>query len=223
MSIVTDTLRQLEKAAKDNSQVLVGYSGGKDSRAVMDLCSRTFETVVGFHMYFVPGLKVIREQIDYAKERWKVPMMFFPHWGFFKAYTSGLYCDPGHVFDDVGDYSLPHIHAAAAKEAGIKLIAHGGKKRDGLWRKWALNHHKNQPYEMLYPIVEWTKYDVLAYLKAQNIPIPDSASPIAGGIGLDTATLLWLHDHHLEDFEKIEVYFPYIRAVVCRREWYGVQ
>jgi hypothetical protein len=222
MSILNATIRTLEEASRKSPQILVAYSGGKDSLAVMELCAKTFETVIAFHMYFVPGLKVVEEPLQYARERWGVEVMYYPHWAFFKSFKSGLYCDPGRYFDDIPDYNLAQIHAQAAVDTGIQLIAHGGKKADGLWRKWALLHHQNKPYEVIYPVVEWTKYDVFAYLKAQGIPIPDSAGKRANGIGLDTPTLLWLHDEHPEDFATLETYFPYIRAVVYRREWYGI-
>jgi 3'-phosphoadenosine 5'-phosphosulfate sulfotransferase (PAPS reductase)/FAD synthetase len=79
------------------------------------------------------------------------------------------------------------------------------------------------PFDTVAPICGWNKYDVLAYLKAQQIPIPEAqAGKNTTGIDLSTPSLLWMYDHHRDDFERICEVFPFAGAVVKRREGYGV-
>jgi hypothetical protein len=72
------------------------------------------------------------------------------------------------------------------------------------------------------PIAKWHKYDVLAYLKTQGIEPPPSSGKSATGVDLSVPSLLWLHDTFPEDFERLCRMFPYARAVVARRDFYGI-
>jgi hypothetical protein len=66
---------------------------------------------------------------------------------------------------------------------------------------------------------------VYAYLKARNIPVPQESIDMGAkgaGVDLHPDSLLWIYDNHPDDFRKIERVYPYVRAAVYRREWYGI-
>ena len=223
-NVFTETLNLLKDKARQHPSVLISFSGGKDSLAVLDLCRKSFRHVAAFYMYLVPGLRHIEERIAWARERYNIEILSYPHWVMFKCLRNGIYCPNHHQFDDT-DFKLTDIYEAATQETGIKLIAHGGKDSDGLWRRRLFANTKDSERwkNIFYPIKGWSKYDVLAYLQAQKIPIPqESVEQRAAGMDLATGTLLWLHDTYPDDFDRIEKVFPYVRAVVKRREWYGV-
>lgn len=221
MSIWNDTLDVLNERAKVHDSCLVAYSGGKDSLAVMDLCCKTFKRVVGFYMFLVPGLACIEQQLDYARKRWGVQINHYPHWLLFRCLKHGVYCDESYTKDDMPEFSLHDIYSLAKSEAGIPVLATGAKSADSLWRRRFFNATKGWD-GMLYPIKDWNKFDVIAYLKANDIPIPDSSSGNATGVDLSTPSLLLLHDKHPEDFKKLLHWFPFAEAVVWRRTFYGV-
>jgi hypothetical protein len=54
-----------------------------------------------------------------------------------------------------------------------------------------------------------------------KIPLPDSASGQKSGIGLAYREILWLHDEHPRDYQKLIKVFPLAEAVVWRRTFYG--
>jgi hypothetical protein len=64
---------------------------------------------------------------------------------------------------------------------------------------------------------------VLAYLKINGIPVPDSSGGQATGVDLSTPSILWLYDNHPEDFQKLLQYFPLAEAAIKRRDEYGVK
>jgi len=226
---VTDTLRQLEAAAVRSSSVLVSFSGGKDSLAVLDLCTRTFERVEAFFMYFVPGQRYIEARLRAATERWGVRIHQVPHW----ALPAQLYGDslkelpPAYTFPDKDNalefegIGIIEVWADVMAEFGIPLVATGGRKSDGVWRKRQMSTTACD--DVIHPIREWSKFDVLSYLGARKIPVPaaGSARGEAGGQDLSTKHLLWLHDTHPEDFADLCRMFPFAGAVVRRREWFG--
>jgi 3'-phosphoadenosine 5'-phosphosulfate sulfotransferase (PAPS reductase)/FAD synthetase len=102
------------------------------------------------------------------------------------------------------------------------LIVTGAKEADSLWRRQ--KYFKFMTDEnMHFPLRKWRKDDVLAYLDMHKIELPKAPKSGSTGIDLSTVSLLWLYDHYKDDFEKIERWFPYVGAVVKRREWYGVK
>ena len=219
MNALQSTLDVLGEARAKTDSVLVSYSAGKDSMICLDLCMRTFKRVECFFMYFIEGLRHIEEKFEETRKRY--PGLIIrqqPHHVVIGYMKGGMYCD---AVEDLPDWSLADCHAQARRESGIDLIVHGAKKTDSLWRKRHLSVAGNRD-GVLYPIEEWNKLDVLAYLAARGIPLPSSAGTVSSGVGLSTPSLLWLHDNHPDDFAKIEAVFPYVNACVYRRRWYGV-
>jgi phosphoadenosine phosphosulfate reductase len=221
MNKLQETLAILEQAAKKSPSIIVAFSGGKDSLVVLDMCVRTFERVECFFMYLVPGLRVIEEQLRYAEERWKVKVHQYPHWVLGKLIKNGEFCPSHYRHDDLPDYKLHDIYALVMADLGIPLIATGAKRADSLWRRRMLKSWGDRA-DCIYPCIGWSTFDVLSYLKAQKIPVPEGSGCNASGIDLTTPELLYLYDHAPDDFAKLAQVFPYAPAVLWRREWYGV-
>lgn len=173
-------------------------------------------------MYFVPGLKCVEDQMAEAKERWGVEVIYYPHWVLFKCLQGGVFCNEGLHKEDMPDFALHDIYLWAMQETGIRCLATGAKKADGMWRRRYFYLARSWEKEgVFYPVKGWMERDVLAYLAAKKIPVPVGDSRTASGVDLTANSLLWLHDHHPEDFKKLCEWFPYAEAVVWRRKFYG--
>lgn len=221
-SALHETLEILRAARKVSSSILVGYSDGKDSRAIMELCKRTFDRVEAFYMYSVPGLACIDEALVIAAHRYGLPpIRQYPHWALPKWIADGIYCNSALTFGEVPDWSLRDIYDCAMADTGIPLIASGAKRADSMWRRRMLATGGDYD-DVIYPIVGWKKVDVLGYLMSQGISIPNSSGRSATGIDFSVPSLLWLHDTYPEDFRKVCELFPYAEAVIWRRKWHGV-
>jgi phosphoadenosine phosphosulfate reductase len=213
----------LEKARSLSDSVLVAYSDGKDSRVVMDLATRYFKRVEGFYMWFVPDLEYINAGLAQAEKQWGVKIHQFPHWSSITAMKNGVYCNPWWGRDDVPDIALADIYSYAMIETGIPLILTGAKKADSGWRRRFLKNTSHWE-RIAYPLADWTKFDVLAYLRGRGIPLPDnSAGGTASGVALVPHELYWIYDNHPADFWKMAEYFPYIEALIWRRKFYGTE
>ena len=219
-----ETERILREAADESEAVLVAYSGGKDSLAVIDLCSRAFKRMEAFFMVFLPGLRCCQPLIDYAKERWGVTVREYVHPQVVVSLQKEIFCPVRDKYGEYGDLeklSIQDVYKVAAQETGIRLIANGQRRSDYMFR--ASNARKAQRTKTICPIVGWNKFDVLAYLKARNIPIPDAQKGTqTTGIDLSIPRLLWLFDNYPDDFDRISQVFPYVGAVPARREFYGL-
>lgn len=230
-SALHTTIRLLEAAAKQHDSVAVGFSGGKDSLAVLHLCATTFKRVVAFHKWTVPGLEVVEKHFRWAKERYGVETVQFPTNSVLHAMADGVWCDPvkelAFLLSSSEKVRLKASFAYALDVTGCGLLATGMKDSDGLKRRqfFANCRDGGDPFwrKVIHPIKEWNKRDVIAFLNSNNIPIPSAEKgSVTSGVGLDHGSLCWLHDEHPDDFKILLRWFPYAEAAIKRREWFGV-
>lgn len=219
--LFNETLKYINGYAEQSESVLVGFSGGKDSLVCLDLCVRAFKKVVPFFMYLVPGLDVCEVQLRAAEERYGVKVIQYPHWLLFRLLKYGIRCENNERCYRLPDLKINDIHKAVIADTGIPIVCWGAKKSDSMWRRryFSINRFDR----VFYPLKEWNKQDVLAYLRMREIPLPDGPGASASGIDLSTKPVLWLYDKHPGDYQKLKEIFPFIEAVVLRREWYGVK
>ncbi|HEY1188599.1 MAG TPA: phosphoadenosine phosphosulfate reductase family protein [Gemmata sp.] len=219
MSIFSDTIAKLREAAAEDSSCVVGFSGGKDSLVCLDLAVRSFKRVSAYHMYMIPGLVCVEAALAAARARWDVEIVQFPHWELRRSLENGVYCVSPLTRDLTQQWTMGDIYQLARAQTRSRWVLHGAKNSDSVWRRRTLAAMK-QP-DVIHPLKHWGKRDVLAYLKARDIPVPDAAKGNATGIDLKSSSLLWLHDKHPADFDKLCELFPFARAVVYRRKFYG--
>lgn len=219
MSAIDDSIATLEKARLFTDSVAVGFSGGKDSLVVLDLCQRIFPKVVPFFMYLVPDLEVTNTALREAEERFGLKIMQFPHHTLTMLLKTGYFCDPSYKYDKLPEIKMRDIYDIVKMETGCKAIVTGAKASDSAWRRRYFNLTRNWS-DMIYPIQSWNKLDVLGYLRTRGIPEPPSSGKQATGIGLDETSVLWLSDNYPEDFKKLCEVFPYAEARVQRRNFY---
>jgi 3'-phosphoadenosine 5'-phosphosulfate sulfotransferase (PAPS reductase)/FAD synthetase len=216
-----ETLKLLAEAREKSPAVLVGYSGGKDSLAVLDLCVRTFKRVECFHMYVIPGMRCVENMLDFARKRWGVKIHQYPHWVLGKWFKIGAMCNSHYALESLPEWKLTDVYNLACADTGITLIAHGAKRADSLWRRRNLSV---QNYDnVIFPVIGWNKFDITGYLTSHGIPLPPSSGRSATGIDLTTPSVLWLHDNYPDDFRMLCEVFPYAECIVYRRKFYGIQ
>lgn len=215
-------------AALKHRKILVGFSGGKESLCVLDLCvkSGAFETIVPYHLYFFRDLEPTRRAVAFAKERYNLTTILYPGKLIFEALKGNLYRPANramHEFAKLPKISSTHLRNLLSADTGIDLVATGHRKSDSLSRRrmFARMVEKSKNAD-IYPLRDWTKWDVFAYLKSNNIEIPITHGGATSGVGLYADAILWLHDAFPEDYERIRRVFPFVSGLVYRRAHYGV-
>lgn len=230
MSVYQTTFKDMEALAKRHPEILVAFSGGKDSLAVLDICCRTFPKVKAFFKYLVPGLDVLDAKFRWAQERYGIETIQFPANSAIRCKAQGVYCDADfNVMKALGDGKIP-LKASfeyAMQVTGCPVMATGMKEADGMKRRQLFANIRDGKDafwgKVVHPLRWWNKRDVITYLKAQNIPLPDAENgAVTSGVGLDHGSLCWLHDRYPEDFQKLLRWYPFAGAAIKRREWFGV-
>lgn len=215
-----ETTEQLSVLAQAHESVLVSFSGGKDSWVVLDLCAKAFKRVEAMFLFLVPGLEQCEEQLCEAESRYKIQIRREPHWILASDMARGLYCDP--LPDRTPKLKRLDLYYSVMKETGCALVVTGEKRSDALWRRMQMKEQRSSSYCM--PIADWSQDDVLAYVKHIGVKPHTAQSTTArpmGGVEMRDDFLCWCFEHYPEDFRRIEEWFPYVKAAVKRREWYG--
>lgn len=214
------TLLEAERAKSD--RILVSYSGGKDSRVILDLAVRIFPTggVTCFFLYLLPGLRCVQEGLDWATRRYGVEIIQTPHWLVSRCIKREIFCDTPRALDGMPEWTIADVREAMRRRTGIRTIVTGEKKVDSRIRS---TFGPTEP-GIIRPVLNWNKFDLLAYMKARSIPRPEQndTRSQSGGFDLSASSLLWLHENSPEDFAAVESVFRYVRAVVKRKEWHGI-
>lgn len=218
-----DTSQELTALAKKHDRALVGFSGGKDSIIVLDLAVRHFNEVVAFHMANIPSAPTLEKDLKARCAQYNVPLFFIPHWTFVEALKNGVFCDEREEILNMPWLSLRDCYDWAKGIAGADIILHGKKKADSLWAKRSILAMKDWK-DIHYPIVEWNKQDVLSYIKMRGIKLPQQNNKSnTFGYDLSSDNVCWIHDNIPEDYEAFKKWFPYVGAIVARRDFYGIK
>jgi phosphoadenosine phosphosulfate reductase len=209
--------------AQKHEACLVAFSGGKDSLVCLDLACRHFKKVLPFNLYFVPGLKCIEDNLDIARKKYRLNILYYPSFLLFNVIRRQIYCKSSiKTFESIKPLSLIDIYKAIMYDTGIEIIINGAKKSDSMWRRQKYFTYMKHSF-ISYPLVDWRKIDVMAYLKIHNLPIPVSSGHGSTGVDLSEPSIRWLHDQHHDDYLILRKWFPLVEAVIKRRNWYGAK
>ena len=215
---------RIRKFAEMYGEVLIGFSGGRESIALLDICSKSgFARIHCFCMQFIPGMKCFEEPVIAAVSAYpSVQFEFVQHWNLFYHFKNEHYCfatDYGRSFPDVTFHDVCRM---MVEKTGINLLFSGERLDDSLFRKMNLNMGTT----VASPIATWKRWEVLAYLKQNRIGYQFGGKKFdrskGSGLDLSISSVCWLHDNHHEDYQKMVEVFPFVDAIIKRREWYGI-
>lgn len=199
--------RSIETAALITDSVLVSFSGGKDSVVTLDLCVKHFKCVEAFFMYEVQGLSFQESILRFYEDKYGLPIHRIPSFYLSKRLRYGLFRPY--------DYSVPvlsikDIYEYMRDMTDLYWIAGGERINESLWRRGMLKATGTIDAKRgrLYPIAEWTKKEIMAYIRQNKLKV-----------GIDSARLGFSFGSFLgNDLEIIKKYFPQDYAKI--KEWF---
>lgn len=209
-------------AASHAPALMVGFSGGKDSIATLDLAVKVFPRVEAFFMYLVPGLRCEDEMIARVMRRFPtVKLHRIPHpdlSGYMRRNVFG--CNPRG--EATKKLDLAKIEGHLRERTGIDWFAYGERCSDGLVRNAKLKKIQGIAVKQrrVYPLWTWKAADVIGYLHAAKLPVPRliGGRKVSGAVAIYPQTLSWLKVHYPDDYAKVCAAFPLAGAAVFRWE-----
>lgn len=212
MNILEQTELILSTVRKKTNKVVLFFSCGKDSLALLDLCSKEFDQVVCCFMYFVKDLQHINTYITWAENHYpNVKCIQYPHWMLTTILRGGVYCNPQ---PNIKILKLNDIDEAIRLKTGINWTIYGFKKADSMNRRLMLKTYDleaiNYATGKMYPLSGWLDKEVLRYLEINRLPAPINyeGKKRSNGVGFDLDVFLFLRKYWPGDLQKILVQFP---------------
>lgn len=203
--------------------VCVAFSGGKDSLVCMDLCTQQFSRVEAFFMYLCRGLRCVEEPLEGYAKRWGVKIHYVPHWDrarLMKYAVASMHVDGA---ENLPTLKQRDIENYVKQQTGIGLFCYGERASDSFVRRFYTRDNDGlrlRGNPKLYPIWDWLDADVYGYMRARRIPAPGrfgrEQRPKMSAMSLRDETVLWLRDHHPEDFRTLCKSFPFLEALLPR-------
>jgi len=211
------------------NEILLSYSGGKESLVILDLCSKVFSKIVCFHYYFLPDLKIDQKKYEFAKRRYNVEVLSYQSPDALNFIKKGVFCFPRENKIKIRQLKLKDIYEKARKDSGLNWVVIGWRQTDSLQRLLTLRNYVDESICeascKIYPLSRWKKKETINYMKINKIPLPSLISKRAqsAGISLDVETLLYLKKFYLSDYNRIIEVFPLAELQIRRAEYYGIK
>lgn len=217
------TTTVLKYLRAQSSEVILFYSGGKDSLVLLDLLAPHFDKIHCVFMYFVKDLQHIEPYLAYVKRYPNTQITQLPHWMTAYYIKNGFY---SFFMPDkqIKNAKQADIENKAKKITGCDWIVFGQKQADSLNRRVMLRGYKfdaiNDKNKKVYPLSLWNKEQVKSYLNMHRIIKPiEYGGKNSNGIDLNIDVFLYLRANYPEDLERIYKVFPLSRQILFEYDY----
>lgn len=219
--VAESLLSAIKRQAMLTDQVIVSYSGGKDSAVTLDLCARYLKTVHVFFMYQVPNLSFQETVLKWAENRYGVEIYRIPHFELSDFYRNGVYCKPDPTIQRV---AVSDIYAHVRQAFDCHWIAAGERAKDSIVRNAMIKRSGSidEKRGRFYPLAYWSKAAVVRYIAANKLMVSPESKVLGHSFrSLDAKDVIAVKEHYPDDYEKIVQAFPEIGAALAREAMYG--
>lgn len=215
--------------------VIVGFSGGKDSLCTLDLAVKHFgpEHVKVFFLYTLKGLQCESGLAELPTKRYGIPVIQFPLPEIVAMIREGYARSTPASLRDLLDrkYGWNEIEKLVRYKTGSRWLLYGHRQQDSLHRRgmlsrcegvWETAYASGKPIQRAYPLWQWNHKQVFAYLEKNKLPIPHMfGSGVINTSGLslmDADCLAYVKQHYPEDFKRLHKIFPGLETPLFRQE-----
>ena len=215
--------RVAETAATITDRVLVGFSGGKDSVATLDVCVRHFKHVEIYFQYVVKSLEFQESIIRYYEDKYGVKVHRVPHFMLSELLRYGSFRQPDF---DVPIVSVKQTYDFLRSESGIWWIACGERIDDSVWRRAMIKQSGSidEKRGRFYPLADWSKRDVLSYIRQRRLRVGLESSKLGFSFrSLMPSDMFKIKHNFPADYARIREWFPLIDASVRHHEFFSAQ
>jgi len=214
----------IDEAQKLNKELVVSYSGGKDSLVMLDLVAKRLNDFKIAIFYHYPDCYFTNKAIEYVKNKYNLPMIKLPHPCLYDRLRNQILCTPKQVVH-LSQFNIPKY---TFKDLIEIILGHdnfyffvGMKKSDSYNRRLiltkygAFQHKKHN----IYPLADFTKNLILAYMQLKKIELPCDYKYFHSSFdGFWGEYLIPIKFHLPEEWQKIKNLFPLVDMEVKRYE-----
>jgi len=229
-SVDTEASRRLCESISSISGgvCFLGFSRGKDSIAAWLYLRKFFKTIIPFHCASVPHLSFVDESLDYYEKVFDTKIIRCLA-GEIPASIQNLIYQPLENEEEIDSlelwkYDNHDIIDLLREQYGNDIwCAFGINLTDSIDRRIYVqkNQGRNEERKTFYPCFDWTKNQIIEAIDKAGIKLPGDyklANRSLAGIP-NFRHLYRMQEVYPQDMEKIELWFPFIRAQLARNEF----
>jgi hypothetical protein len=226
----TEASRRLceEISSMTGGRCLLGFSRGKDSIAAWLYLRWFFSEVIPFHCSSIPHLSFVDESLDYYEDVFKTKIIRCLSGEITSAMADLIYqpLEDEDTIDsmELWEYNNHDIINLLQKQYGHDLwCAFGINITDSIDRRIYVqkNQGRNEERKTFYPCFDWSKKQIMQTVDEAGIKLPGDyrlANRSLAGLP-NFRHLCRMEEVYPQDMEKIELWFPFIRAQLARNEF----
>lgn len=185
----------------------------------LDLCVKHFQHVDVFFMYLVKGLSFQEATLRHYEKRYGITIHRIPHFMLSDFLRYGTF--------RVMDFSVPIVSVKNCYDymrarTDAWWVACGERIADSVVRRAMIKQSSSidEKRGRFYPVAEWKKQDVVAYIKQHRLYVGPESSRLGFSFrGLMPQDLLQIKEHYPQDYEKIVSWFPLVEASIKQHEY----
>lgn len=206
-----------------SSEVVLFYSGGKDSLVLLDLLAPHFDKIYCVFMYFVPDLQHIEPHLTWINRYPNAELIRLPHW------MTGYYMKNGYYSfhrpnDKLKAFKQVDVENKAKELTGCEWIVFGHKQADSMNRRLMLRGYTfdaiNEKNKKVYPLSLWKKDQVKQYINLKRIIKPIAyGGKNSNGLDLNIDVFLYLRKNYPNDLEQIFKVFPLSQQILFEYDY----
>jgi 3'-phosphoadenosine 5'-phosphosulfate sulfotransferase (PAPS reductase)/FAD synthetase len=217
------TAMTLKYLREQSPEVILFYSGGKDSVVLLDLISPYFDKIHCIFMDFVPDMDHLKPFKKWVERYKNAELTVFPHWMTSYYMKHNYYSFPRPGKKQIRVFKQVDVEEKAKKLTGCEWIVFGHKMADSMVRRLMLKGYKfnaiNQSGKKIYPLSMWSKKQVVSYIEMKSLIKPvEYGRKNSNGLDLTLDVFLWLQKYHPGDLQKILNVFPLAEKILFEHE-----
>lgn len=211
----------IKAMAAITDSVLVGFSGGKDSAACLDICFKYFKHVQPYFMYIVPNLEFQERTLRYYEKRYKTKILRVPHFMLSDFLRYGSFRMPDM---EVPMVKTVELYNYLREKTGIYWICAGERITDSLVRRAMIKESSSIDMKRgrFYPLAYWKVNHVRLYNNQNKLPLSLENKALTHSFrSLMPMEITEIKNKFPQDYEKIKKMFPLIETTVKWGEFFG--
>lgn len=223
LSAYKHTAVVLKHLRAQSSEVVLFYSGGKDSLVLLDLLAPHFNKIYCVFMYFIPDLQHLEPYLAWIKRYPNVELIQLPHWmtGYYMKHNFYSMHRPD---SNLKAFKQVDVENKAKELTGCEWIVFGHKQADSMNRRLMLRGYTfdaiNNKNKKVYPLSLWKKDQVKQYINLKRIIKPiEYGGKNSNGLDLNIDVFLYLREHHPDDLKRIFEVFPLSQQILFEHDY----
>lgn len=227
--ILNNVVPSIIEFVKAEKQIILSFSGGKDSLAAMCVLEAIGTPVQMFYMQMIPGLSFVDEYLEYLEEVFGQKIMRVQHpqlYHWLRTYGG----QPPHrrfLIDiiDMPEFDYPDVEQGVRRTLKLHRdtwSAVGTKIADSPNRRNSFKKYgwKRLELHKFYPVYNFKKADLINSIKRRGVLVaPDYEIFGRSYDGFDYRYLDGMRSKYPEDYRKVLEWLPLIAAEFHRVDW----